>query len=171
MEETKLNPNVLSLIGLSNEYCMLMENAGNIEKSEFIVEVLKLLPRIYITMNDVSMSEVDCSEDEYLMMGNYLEEDYYESVRRHLEALIGEDDMFLETFEEDMKYSDTPIAVSISEYLADIFQELYNFVAIVKDSEGMQTIPALMECKENFESYWSQKLCNVVRAVNKLRYN
>lgn len=171
MEETKLSPNVLSLIGLSNEYCMLLENVQDTDKTEFISEVLRLLPRIYITINDVSVSESDCPEDEYLMMGDYLDEDYYESVRRRTEALIGEDDMFLETFEEDMKYSDTPIAVSVSEYLTDIFQELYNFVAVVKDSEGMQTIPALIECKENFESYWSQKLCNVLRAINKLRYN
>ena len=120
MEETKLSPNVLSLIGLSNEYCMLLENVQDTDKTEFISEVLRLLPRIYITINDVSVSESDCPEDEYLMMGDYLDEDYYESVRRRTEALIGEDDMFLETFEEDMKYSDTPIAVSISEYLTYI---------------------------------------------------
>ena len=44
-------------------------------------------------------------------------------------------------------------------------------LAVVEDSEGLQTTPALIECKENFESYWSQKLCNVLRAINKLKYN
>ncbi len=171
MKENKINTNTLSFIGLANEYCLLLENCRQSDKEEFIVEVLNLLPRIYITMNDISIPDEELDNEQYIMMSNYLEEDYYDSIRRSLESLIGEDDMFLETFEEDMKYSDTPIAVSISEQLTDIFQELFNFVAIVKDSEGLQTTPALIECKENFESYWSQKLCNVLRAINKLKYN
>ncbi len=83
---------------------------------------------------------------------------------------MGEDDVFLETFEEDMKYSDTPVAASISESLADIFQPLYNFISVVKDSEGDNAAGAFRECKENFESYWSQTLCNVMRALNNIRY-
>ena len=88
-----------------------------------------------------------------------------------VESIMGEDDTFLETFEEDMKYSDTPIASSVAECLADIFQDLFNFVSLVKESEGEQTQEALAECKENFESYWAQTLCNVMRALNHIRYS
>ena len=107
----------------------------------------------------------------YSGSASYVDEDYYESVRRGVETLMGEDDTFLETFEEDMKYSDTPIAASVAESLADIFQDLFNFVSVVKDSEGAQTMEALGECKENFEAYWSQTLCNVLRALNHYRYS
>ena len=85
--------------------------------------------------------------------------------------LMGEHDVFLETFEEDMKYSDTPVAASISESVADIFQALYNFISIVKETEGDSLEGAYMECRENFAAYWSQTLCNVMRALNHLRYN
>lgn len=170
MEDTKISPNVLSFIGLANEYCVAVTNAHQSEKEEFIAEMLRLLPRIYIAISDVSIVETDYPDDDGMAIGNYIEEEYYENVRRHLEMLFGEDDTFLETFEEDMKYSDTPIGVSVSEYLADIFQDLFNFVAVVRDSEGLHTMAALIECKENFEAYWSQKLCNVLRAINKLRY-
>ncbi|MDE5842971.1 MAG: DUF5063 domain-containing protein, partial [Muribaculaceae bacterium] len=30
---------------------------------------------------------------------------------------------------------------------------------------------AYRECKENFAAYWSQTLCNVLRALNHLFYN
>lgn len=171
MTENNITPNVLSFIGLANEYCVAVQNVYESEKEEFIAEMLKLLPRLYMSMNDVSIAIADYSDEDAVALGNYIDEDYYENIRRHLEALFGVDDMFLETFEEDMKYSDTPIAVSISEYLADLFQELFNFVAVVKDSDGTQTQSALIECKENFEAFWSQKLCNVLRAINKLRYS
>lgn len=115
----------------------------------------------------ISLEEEDGTGSFY---PSYVDEDYYENVRRHIESLLGPDDVFLETFEEDMKYSDTPIAASISECLADIFQPLYNFISIVKESDGDELEGAYRECKENFAAYWSQSLCNVLRALNNLYY-
>jgi hypothetical protein len=122
-------------------------------------------------MCDVNVEQPMFEDNFYSGSASYVDEDYYESVRRGVETLMGEDDTFLETFEEDMKYSDTPIAASVAESLADIFQDLFNFVSVVKDSEGAQTMEALGECKENFEAYWSQTLCNVLRALNHYRYS
>lgn len=88
-----------------------------------------------------------------------------------MERILGEDDTVLEAFEEDMKFSDTPIAVSISEYLADIFQDLYNFVHSVKDAPQSHINDFLCVCKENFDAYWGQKLCNALRALHAVKYN
>ena len=147
MNETELRSRLLGVVALASRYCATLENARETERDVFIAEMLDILPRLY------------------------LDEDYYGSVRRNAEQLLGPDDVFLETFEEDMKYSDTPIAASISESLADIFQPLYNFICIVKDTDGESAPGAFRECKENFEAYWSQTLCNVMRALNHVRYN
>lgn len=170
MSENRINPNVLTLIGLANEYCMALSNVYETDKDEFVAEMLRLLPRIYITMTDVRIEELSDDYDYYNNISSYVDEDYYESIRRGVETLMGESDTFLETFEEDMKYSDTPIASSVAECLTDIFQDLFNFVSLVKESDGDQTQEALTECKENFESYWGQTLCNVMRALNNIRY-
>lgn len=100
----------------------------------------------------------------------YVDEELYESVRRQAETVLGEDDTYLETFEEDMKYSDTPIGASVAEGLADIFQPLYNFISVVKDTDGESLEGAFRVCKEGFESYWAQTLCNVMRPLNAIRY-
>lgn len=118
---------------------------------------------------EVSLEEEDYDSDMGYY-GSYVDEDYYNSVRRHMGQLLGPDDVFLETFEEDMKYSDTPIAASVSECLADIFQPLYNFISIVKDTEGEQLEGAYRHCHEEFVSYWSQTLVNVLRALNHIYY-
>lgn len=117
----------------------------------------------------VSLEEEDYDADMGYY-GSYVDEDYYNSVRRHMGQLLGPDDVFLETFEEDMKYSDTPIAASVSECLADIFQPLYNFISIVKDTEGEQLEGAYRHCHEEFVAYWSQTLVNVLRALNHIYY-
>ena len=171
MAENKISPNMLTFIGLANEYCVALSNTYEAEKDEFVAEMLRLLPRIYISMCDVNVEQPMFEDNFYSGSASYVDEDYYESIRRGVESIMGEDDTFLETFEEDMKYSDTPIASSVAECLADIFQDLFNFVSLVKESEGEQTQEALAECKENFESYWAQTLCNVMRALNHIRFS
>ena len=169
MESTTLNNNTLAFIALCNEYCMAVEHARERERVEFIAEMVRLLPRIYIAANDLRVDELSEDEDAYLE--SVLDEDYYESARRNIEILLGADDMYLEVFEEDMKYSDTPIAASVSESLADLFQVLYNFVETIKNAPESMYSVALVAVKDDFGSYWSRILCNVMRPLNHLRHN
>lgn len=169
MNENEVHSQLLNITALASDYCALLENARNVEKMEFIIEVLGYLPRLYWNFSDLIVEDA-VSDMDYEYYPSYVDEDFYDSVRRKVESVLGEDDVFLETFEEDMKYSDTPIASSISECLADIFQPLYNFISVVKESDGEQMQGAYAECRENFTGYWAQTLCNVLRALNHLRY-
>lgn len=146
---------------------MLLEQAEDMTRREFINGALRLLPRMYISATDFTPDDTEC--ESYIESA--LDEEYYDSIRRKIESVMGPEDMYLEVFEEDMKYSDTPIAVSISEGLADIFQVVYNFLSMLKDAPEEVISSSLLAMKEDFESYWSQILCNVLRALNHLRYN
>lgn len=164
-----LTPNVLAFIGLSNEYCEALErvNVSEGSKEDFLSRMLRLLPRIYISATDLPDSDIP-EYDRYL--NEALEEDIYNNVQAGVAALLGEDDTFLEVFEEDMKYSETPIAASVSELLSDIFQVLYNFLDTVRDAPEEVVETAVVTVKEEFKSYWSATLCNVLRAINRLVY-
>lgn len=164
-----LTPNQLTVIALCNEYCYALENVAETDRDSLIASMLRLLPRIYIATADLSVDRVDLDEMGYI--DNSLDEDYYESIRRRIGDMLGMDDAYLEVFEDDMKYSDTPIGASISEGLCDIFQPLYNFLYTVKDAPDDVTCSALLALKDDFESYWSRPLCNVMRALNRLRYS
>mgnify|MGYP000766164903 CR=1 FL=1 len=170
METDQLRHRLLAVTALASDYCAALENAREMERREFVMAMLDFLPRIYWEFSSINVDEADDSA-EYEYFPSYVDEDFYESVRRNAEMLLGPDDTFLETFEEDMKYSETPIAASVSESLADIFQPLYNFISVVRESEGESAGAAFRECKENFESYWAQTLCNVMRPLNNIRYS
>lgn len=195
MTNQELRQRLYGVVALATDYCVTLENASETPRNEFLVKMLNLLPRLYLEFLDIApdarrgnsvdtdaeeeseyafdeFSPVRLEEDEEPQyFSDYVDEDYYDSVRRHIEGLLGPDDVYLETFEEDMKYSDTPIGASISESLADIFQTLYNFISVVKDSEGEHLEPAYKECRENFTAYWGQTLCNVMRALNNVYFN
>ena len=158
---------LLEVVGLAKSYCELCEGAVEYPKEEFTDRALDLLPRLYWNFFDLSAG-VSLGESEYF--SEYVDESLYGQIERGISAVMGEEDTFLETFEEDMKYSETPITSSISECMADIYQPLFNFISIVHDSEGSQLEEAFISCKEDFESYWAQTLCNVMRALNSVKY-
>ena len=167
-DKPKLSPNALAFIGLSNEYCHAVEQAADTEREDFVASMTRLLPRIYISAADLS-AENDMDDVYYI--DDSLDEESYDAVRRGIESVLGEDDTYLEVFEEDMKYSDTPIAASVAEGLSDIYQVLFNFLSAVRDSTEDNIVSALILVGEDFRQYWSRPLCNVLRALNHIRYS
>lgn len=168
MESPVLNTNSIAFIGLCNDYCSTLENASELEREQFVETMLKVLPRLYISATDLAVKYI---EDEEPYLDTILDEAHYEIVRQHIATLMGEHDIYLEVFEEDMKYSDTPVSASISEGLADIFQVLYDFLNTVRDSTDDVTALALLSVRDDFRAYWSATLCNVLRALNHIAYS
>lgn len=166
--ESTLNPNSIAFIGLCNEYRMALENARETERDDFIDSMLRLLPRMYISATDLKVDPL--MDDAEGFLTESLDEDYYEAIRRNVETLLGPDDVYLEVFEEDMKYSDTPVATSISEGLADIFQVIFNFLSTIRDATDENMALAIVAVRDDFRAYWSTPLCNVLRALNHLKY-
>ena len=101
----------------------------------------------------------------------FVTEDDYEVIRLTLANLMGEKDDYLEVFVQDMVYSDTPIKKNISEDLADIYQDVKNFVSVFKLGFDETMHDSLALCKENFALYWGQTLVNTMRALHDVRYN
>lgn len=167
--DIQLKHRLIGLTAIATGFCLALQDTARFDKETFVDEMLLSLPRIYLEFAEIN-ADTD-ADDISDFFSSYVDEDYYESIRRHIEILLGPDDSYLETFEEDMKYSDTPIGASIAEGLADIFQPLFNFISVVKDSDGENIFQAFAECKENFAAYWSQTLCNVLRALNNIKYN
>ena len=84
---------------------------------------------------------------------------------------MGEEDVYLDVFIEEMKYSDRPVSAFVSEDIADIYQDVRNFVSVYQYGLTDQMNDALFICKQNFENYWGQKLINVLRPLHSLYYN
>ena len=159
---------LLEIVSLAKDFCELCENSAEFTRIEFTDRSLDLLPRIYWNFFDLHPEGVSLGEFDYF--SSYVNEELYEDIRKGIAAVMGEYDIFLDTFEEDMQYSETPISASISEGMADLFQSLFDFVSIVRDSEGLQIEDAYMNCREDFENYWSQTLCNILKALNNIKY-
>ena len=160
----------VSMAGLAVEYCKAMASCREQEARDFLREVLRYLPRIYVTIMDIrpygENGDPDGGADETGAIYDTLTEEQYNEVRDAISAVLGENDMYLDTAVEDMRYSDTPVAVSLSEQLADIYQLLADFAATVSQISSYEMADALSELKYRFDTYMSTIICSALRAAD-----
>lgn len=159
--------NTVEFVTVALEYCTFVEKASQMEVFDFVDKATKILPLLYLKAALLPEVEVDDMFDPEL----HVTESMYDAVRTGVASLLGEHDTYLDTFRPDMAYSETPIAAFISEDLADVYQDVGNFVSLFRqgNEEVMQEAVAL--CRTNFCNYWGQRLLNALKALHDLRYS
>lgn len=169
--EKETNPiyerNTLEFVTVALEYCTFIEAAGNTGLFDFVDKATKLLPLLYLKAS--LLPQIETEEEAELEL--FVTEDMYESVRSRIAALLGERDSYLETFHPDMRYSDTPIAAFISENLADVYQDVGDFVSLFRQGNEEVMREAIAHCHANFREYWGQQLLNALKALHAVRYS
>ena len=157
---------VLEFVTVAVQFCAYLEEAEQKQPREFVETMLRLLPLLYLKGTLLP----DFDMDEEVELQDFVTEDNYNIVRGNVALLMGEHDDYLDVFMEDMKYSDTPILTTVSENLADIYQDLKNFALNYRQEVETVMQEALAEVKENFAHYWGQRCVNVMRALHDVRY-
>ncbi len=166
-EDIVFSRNTVEFVTVAAEFCAYIERTNDHTRKEFIDTLLKLLPLLYIKAQMLPDGET-LNEDE---LETFVTEETYEVVRLTLTELFAQYDTYLDVFVTEMKYSDTPVTKSISEDLADIYQDVKNFVTQFQIGINETMHDAILECREHFQLYWGQTLVNTLRALHELKYN
>lgn len=161
-----MNTNSLAFTALCKEYCTLVSQAYGMRPADLTQSLLRLLPRIYICASDLKSDFMTVASDSDAWIEQSLTEEQYDDIRQGVASRMGEHDVYLEVFDEDMKYSDTPVSASVSENIADIYQVLYDFLNTARLGTDAVVDEAIVVVKHSFREYWSATLCNVLRALN-----
>lgn len=164
MNQQVYSKQIVEFVTVGVEYCSLVERAGEVNRKEFTLKLARILPLLYLKATLLPNEENDESEN----LENYVTEEQYEYLRALMAKVLGQGDDYLEVFEADMAYSDTPIAASISEGLADIYQDIRDLLEIYRIGNEELSQAAIARCQRNFVTYWGQKLVNVMRPLHAL---
>ncbi|MDR2147806.1 MAG: DUF5063 domain-containing protein [Tannerella sp.] len=163
--------NTLEFVTVAVEFCAFLENTAKYELIPFIDKAVRLLPLLYLKTTLLDITETSEKEEFEDAPENFIDEETYEVVRLRIADLLGEYDTFLDTFHPDIRYSDTPIVVTVSENLADMYQDIGNFAAQFRQENEEVMKKSLILCEENFRLYWGQKLLNALKALHVVRFN
>jgi len=164
-EQVIYEKNVIDFVTIAVEYCAFLEDETEISRTEWIDRMLKMLPLLYVKAS--LLPETFPVNEEPPV--TFVHEEDYIRVANRIAAVMGEEDIYLDVFVDDMKYSDTPVSAYVSENIADIYQDVRNFVSVYQFELTDQMNDALYICKENFRLFWGQKLVNVLRPLHTLR--
>lgn len=160
------NKNTIEFVAVAKSYCDYMDQLETTDKAGFLDTTVKLLPLLYLKATMLPANELISDEEPE----QFASEEQYSDLAQAIADLLGNDDAYLEVFHPDIRYSDTPVATFVSENLADIWQDLFNFISVFRIGYDDTMNDALYVCRTNFEDYWGQSLVNVLRALHTIKF-
>jgi hypothetical protein len=158
---------VVEFVTVAAEFCAFLERSEGAKRNSFVDTTLKILPLLYLKAS--LLPECEMQGDE--APETFVTEEIYEVMRMDIASILREKDDYLEVFLPEMAYSDTPIKKCISEDLADIYQDLKDFIFVFQLGYDETMHDSLAICRENFGMYWGQKLVNTLRALHDVKFN
>jgi hypothetical protein len=165
--EVVYSKNVIEFATVANEYCSFIEAVDQFSRKDFITRVQKLFPLLYLKAALLPEPDIEMSDDA---PEKFVSEQDYNFILHKLEAKLGQFDAYHEVFDPSIEYSEVAIEATISENIADVYQDLRDFILSYRIGTLEVMNDALWECRTNFEQYWGQRLVNGLRAIHNLVY-
>jgi hypothetical protein len=165
--ETVYSHHVVEFVAVANEYCKYAEHASELKGEELLKILQRLLPFLYLKASFLPMVT------PFFEDGNekFVTEKDWTFIHDSFKARFGTANDYLEVFDERINESDRPVAASLAENMADIYQDLKDFILLYQTGTVEIMNDAVWECRQNFENYWGQKLTNSLRAIHKSIYS
>lgn len=154
---------VVEFVAVANEFCMYAEHASEIKGEELLRILQRLLPLLYLKASFLP-ELTPCFED-----GNekFVSEADWNNIHDDFRKKFRSANDYLEVFDERINDSENPVVASLAENMADIYQDMKDFILLYQTGTSEVMNDALWECRMNFERYWGQKLVNALRAIHK----
>ena len=159
--------NVVEFVAVANEFCKYAEHSSELKGDELLKILQRILPLMYLKASLLPQLE------PFFEDGNekFVTESDWTEISETLKEKFGTADDYLEVFDDKIKETDGPVVSSISENMADIYQDMKDFLLLYQTGTGEVMNDAVWECRMNFENFWGQKLVNSMRAIHKFIYS
>ena len=159
--------NVVEFVAVANEFCKYAEHASELKGDELLKILQRILPLMYLKASLLPQL------DPFFEDGNekFVTEADWTDINESLKEKFGTANDYLEVFDEKINETEGPVISSISENMADIYQDIKDFLLLYQTGTGEVMNDAVWECRMNFENFWGQKLVNSMRAINKFIYS
>jgi len=155
---------VVAFVRIANETATFLEELKDKEGRDFIGEAVICLAEVYASMLRVGDTE---SNSESVLEPSVNEQQWAEIFQR-IAALLGSHNEILRPAEDDEFDRSDLVAHTISEDLADVYQELRDFTFLY--SRGLEEVmnDAIWELKVRFLEHWGKKLLRSLSALHDL---
>lgn len=148
---------VIDALALANEYCLFLEGCSTYETSEINDYLRRVIPMLYIKGSLLPPVEAD---EDYITE-KFVSEEHWENIYNVLSERYGQ-------FPADTWPEDGTGAGQVAELLADIYQDLKDFVILFQKALTTEKQNALADFHESFQRYWGEKLTRLMPVLHGL---
>ena len=165
--EPAYSRNVIEFVAVANEFCKYAEHAPELKGDELLKILQRILPLMYLKASLLPQL------DPFFEDGNekFVTENDWIRIHDNLREKFGTADDYIEVFDDRSKETEEPVVCTISENLADIYQDVKDFLLLYQTGTNEVMNDAIWECRLNFENFWGQKLVNSLRAIHSFIYS
>jgi len=155
---------VIEFVTVANEFCLLLEGLNNVTREEFVKQTYKMLSLLHLKAIIIPKPKnIKNAETE-----SFINEADWHFIDNGISTKLGSYEVFT-----DMHEPATPevsINISLSEALADIYQDLKDFTQLYHFGNEESITAGLWECKNNFEQIWGPRLIIVLKEFHNLLF-
>jgi len=156
------NKNVLEMIAVAHEFNVFTEDVTKKDAVDILGFYQKILPLMYIKaalLPDIEVSDETANE-------RYVAEEHWENVFMALKNKFDKGDSFWELDENN-----DSVKASLSEKLADIYQDTKDFVVLFQKNSLAAKENAVFEIKRLFMVHWGPRSIMVLHQIHQLLYS
>ena len=157
-----LNQNITDFVTVVSEYCIFVENTGRFSKKDFLNKVRKILPMLYLKGALLPKFESLFNDENE----KFVTEEDWDAIHTIVKRKLGFHDEYRDVFDPLTHEQLEQSTASISDNLADIYQDLKNFIRLYNVGTEDIMNDALWECQMNFEEFWGQRLLSALKAIH-----
>jgi hypothetical protein len=155
---------MVEFVRAASDYCQFLEQLQGVDGKAFIGGSVPLLAEVYRSVLKVPRTE---PLYEYTSEPRVTEQEW-SAIYKRMSMLLGAHNEYLRPAGESEYDRSDLITHTISEDMADLYQELGDFIAVY--GRGMEEFinDAAWELLERFDAEWGMKLLNALHALHPL---
>ena len=159
--------NVVEFVAVANEFCKYSEHSSEMKGDEMLKILQRILPLLYLKASLLPSPEpvFEDGNEKFVTEADWFR--IHDSYRN----TFGTADEYLELADEKFNEPEGVVPSSLSENMADIYQDMKDFLLLYQTGTREVMNDAIWECRMNFENIWGQKLVNSLRAIHKFLYS
>ncbi len=154
---------VLDFFTVANEFCIFIDSPQGHTQQTAFPYLQKVLPLLYLKgslLPDIEPSYPDAVE-------RYVTEIQWETVFLNFKKLFGDKDRYFEIDPDEYPPTEGSIrTVSMAEYIADIYQDMKDFVLLFSKELQASQECALSEIVKLFRNHWGCRLISLHSALH-----
>ena len=162
-QEAVYSKQVVEMLTVANDFCVFIEDVEKYELNFVLNYLQKVFPLLYLKgslMPGIVVSDPTTNE-------KYVTEEHWENIFNAMKKKIAKEDSY---WFINSNLSNESAQSSLSENIADVYQDMKDFIILYQKRSVSPKENAVHECKKMFEIHWGPVISKAMKKIHEIIY-